>query len=261
MICIDNPGSREIIKQIPNSFVTYGIDNDADLMACNIRYNKTVTEFDVIQGSERNWTGLRLNLPGKHNVLNALAAIAVASELGVGRPAIARALANFQGIARRCHILGDICIDNKTVLLIDDYAHHPEEIAAILSAVKSGWPGRRVVVIFQPHRFTRTRDLFDEFSNILATVDVLVLLEIYSAGEPPIDGVTGDSLCRAVREKGKLNPVFVEAVADVSPVLPDLLLDQDILLILGAGNIGSLGGSLVERYAVNTHLGECADGS
>lgn len=253
VICIDNPGSREITGKISNSFITYGIDNDADLMAQNIRYDKTITEFDVIQGSEQTWSGLRLNLPGKHNVLNALAAIAVATELGVAKQDIARALKNFQGIARRCNVLGDICIDNKTVMLIDDYAHHPEEIAAILSAVKTGWPGRRVVVVFQPHRFTRTRNLFDEFCKILAAVDVLILLEIYPAGEDPIPGVTGASLCQAIQAKGKLNPVFVENVADVGPVLPGLLLDQDIILILGAGNIGLLGGSLRDQYGPNIH--------
>ena len=253
VICVDNSGSREIIGKISNSFITYGIDNDADLMARNIRYDNAITEFDVMHGTDQTWTGVRLNLPGRHNVLNALAAIAVAVELGVDKQAIARALANFQGIARRCNILGDIRVDNKTVLLIDDYAHHPEEIAAILSAVKTGWPGRRVVVVFQPHRFTRTRDLFDEFINILATVDVLILLEIYAAGESPIAGVTGDALFRAIREKGSLNPVFVDSVADVDPLLPDLLLDQDILLILGAGNIGSLGGNLREQYGTSIH--------
>lgn len=253
VVCVDNPGSRGITGRITNSFITYGIDNDADFMADNIRYDKSTTEFDVIHGSEQNWSGLRLNLPGRHNVLNALAAIAVATELGVDKQTIARALENFQGIARRCHVLGDIRIDNKNVLLIDDYAHHPEEIAAILSAVKSGWPGRRVVVIFQPHRYSRTRDLFGEFRNILSTVDVLILLEIYSAGESPIEGVTGDALCRAIREHGRLEPVFVESVADVIPVLPELLRGQDILLILGAGNIGSLGGSLLDQYAPNVH--------
>lgn len=253
VICIDNPGSRETTGMISNSFITYGINHDADLMARNIKYRNAVTEFDVVYGSEQIWSGIRLNLPGRHNVLNALAAIAVAIELGVDKQAVTRALENFQGIARRCNILGDIRIDDKTVLLIDDYAHHPEEIAAILSAVKSGWPNRRVVVVFQPHRFTRTRDLFAEFCNILAAVDVLILLEIYSAGESPVPGVTGDALCRAIREKGKLNPVLVDSVTDVEPLLPDLLLDQDILLILGAGNIGALGGRLREQYGMNLH--------
>jgi len=253
VICVDNSSSREITEKLTSSFITYGIDNDADFTASNIRYDRSITTFDVKHGTESNWLTLVLNLPGKHNVLNALAAIAVATELGVDKQNIARALAGFQGIARRCHILGDISIDGKTILIIDDYAHHPAEIAAILAAVKTGWPGRRVVVIFQPHRYTRTRDLFNEFCNILSTADVLVLLQIYSAGEAPIAGVTGDTLCRAIREKGKINPVFVESVVDVGPVLPEILLDQDILLILGAGNIGSLGGSLLDRYGPSMH--------
>lgn len=253
VICTDNDGSREVTEKISNSYITYGIDNDADFMARNIKYDRSTTIFDVVQGAEQSWPALTLNLPGKHNVLNALAAIAVATELGVEQQPIARALANFQGIARRCNILGEIHIDDKSVLVIDDYAHHPEEIAAILSAVKTGWPGKRVVVVFQPHRFTRTRDLFNEFCNILSTVDVLVLLEIYSAGEAPIDEVNGASLCRAIGMQGKLNPVFADSVTEVIPILPSLVQDQDILLILGAGNIGLLGGKLLDQYRPSVH--------
>lgn len=253
VICMDNAGSSEVTEKISNSYITYGIDNDADFMARNITYDRSTTVFDVVQGTGQCWPGLTLNLPGKHNVLNALAAIAVATELGIGKQPIARALANFQGIARRCNILGDIRMGDKSVLLIDDYAHHPEEIAAILSAVKTGWPDKRVVVVFQPHRFTRTRDLFNEFCNVLSAVDVLVLLEIYSAGETPIDNVTGTALCRAIRAQGKVNPVFADSVAEVIPLLPELVRDQDILLILGAGNIGSLGRKLLDQYGPGIH--------
>ena len=253
VICIDNAGSREMTTRIANSFITYGIENEADFTARNIRYDQSNTEFEVCQNTPDNRFEIRLNLPGKHNILNTLAAIAVASELGIGRDVITRALANFQGIGRRCQILGKIQIDGKSVLLIDDYAHHPTEIAATLAAVKSGWPGRRLLVIFQPHRYTRTRDLFTNFAEILSTVDALVLLGIYSAGETPLAGVTGATLCQAVQAKGRITPVYVENLADIHAVLPELVRDQDILLILGAGCVGSLGGHMLNQYGVAIH--------
>jgi len=253
VICVDNTGSREITAKIVNSFITYGIDNVADFTARNISYDKSTTIFEVCHGEPEQKFEVRLNLPGKHNVLNALAAIAVATELGIGRDVITRALANFQGIGRRCQILGEIHIDNKSALLIDDYAHHPAEIAATLSAVKSGWPGRRLVVIFQPHRYTRTRDLFADFAAVLATVNVLVLLGIYAAGEVPIIGVSSAALAQSIQAQGKLTPVYRENLADVYAVIPELVLDQDILLILGAGSIGSLGGNLLNQYGSTIH--------
>jgi UDP-N-acetylmuramate--alanine ligase len=248
VVCVDNPGSREIMRRIACSFITYGIENEADFSASRIRHDKNVTEFEVCHGVPQTRYQVRLNLPGRHNVLNALAAIAVATELGVARTAIIRALAGFQGIGRRCQILGDIRIDDRALLLIDDYAHHPAEIAATLSAVRSGWPGRRLVVIFQPHRYTRTRYLLAEFADVLSTVDALVLLGIYAAGETPIAGVTGTVLYQAVRDKGGCKPVYVEQLEDVHAVLHGLVRDQDILLILGAGSIGALGGQLVHKY-------------
>lgn len=244
VICVDNDGSREMTKKIVNSFITYGIDNEADFMAHNIRYAGTRSEFEVCHGAQENRYEIRLNLPGKHNVLNALAAIAVATELGIDQRVITGVLANFQGIARRCQILGEVRVGGKSVLLIDDYAHHPSEIAATLSAVRTGWPDRRVVVVFQPHRYTRTRDLFSAFAEVLATVDGLILLGIYSAGEAPIAGVTSAALCQAVRGQGKVVPTYVENLADVYSVIPAVIRDRDVLLILGAGSVGALSGRL-----------------
>ena len=253
VVCVDNAGSREVIEKIANSFITYGIDNAADFIARNIRYDKSTTVFEVCHGEPEQSFEVKLNLPGKHNVLNALAALAVATELGIDREVMTRALANFQGIGRRCQILGEIRINHKSVLLIDDYAHHPAEIAATLAAVKSGWPGRRLVVIFQPHRYTRARDLFAEFAAILATVDVLILLGIYAAGEVPIAGVTGAVLAQAIQAQGKITPLYRENLADVHVVIPELMRDQDILLILGAGSISSLGGNLLNQYGSTVH--------
>lgn len=253
VVCADNAGTREIMPQIVNSFITYGIDNAADYMASNIRYDQTTTLFEVNHGADDQRYEVRLRLPGKHNVLNALAAITVATELGIGREAITRALANFQGIGRRCQILGEILIGAKAILLVDDYAHHPAEIAATLAAIKSGWPGRRLVVIFQPHRYTRTRDLLKEFAGILSTVDVLILLGIYAAGEAPIAGITGTVLCQAVQAQSRLVPVYVENLAEVSTVLPGILQDQDILLILGAGSVGTLGAQVLQQYGTTRH--------
>lgn len=253
VVCIDNQGSRDITQSFTKSFITYGIENEADFRAVKIRQDGPVTRFNVIHGNDENWLEVKLNMPGRHNVLNALAAIAVATELGVDKHVITNALSGFLGIARRCDILGELCIDNKSVLVIDDYAHHPEEIAAILSAIRAGWPDRRIAVIFQPHRYTRTRDLFEEFCSILSGVDVLILLDIYSAGETPIEGITGRALSRAIEMNGKVVPVFVEKITDIESILPGIIKDRDILLILGAGNVSSVGRMLADKYGVKVH--------
>jgi UDP-N-acetylmuramate--alanine ligase len=192
-----------------------------------------------------------LNMPGNHNVLNALAAIAVAHELGVEDNAIQSALSDFQGIGRRMHLYGDIKTSAGTITLLDDYGHHPTEVAATLQAVKAGWPGKRLVVVFQPHRYTRTRDLFEDFTHVLADIDVLLLAEIYSAGEEVIAGADGRSLCAAIRARGKVNPVFVEDIDEVEEALRTVLQDGDIVLTLGAGSIGRLAAELPTQLQEN----------
>jgi UDP-N-acetylmuramate--alanine ligase len=193
-----------------------------------------------------------LNLAGHHNVLNALAAIAVAQELGVDSGAIQRALAGFQGIGRRFQLYGEILTTVGSVLMIDDYGHHPREIAATVAAIRSGWPERRLVVAFQPHRYSRTRDLFEDFVKVLSEVDVLVLLEVYPAGEEPVAAADGRTLSRAIRARGQVDPVFVDAVAELPEVLQGVLREGDVLLTLGAGDIGAAASKLPEQLNEGT---------
>jgi UDP-N-acetylmuramate--alanine ligase len=181
-----------------------------------------------------------LNLPGTHNVRNALAAIAVASELGVADEAIRRALAGFQGIERRMQYLGDARIAHGSVSIVDDYGHHPTEIAATLEALRQAWPGRRLVLVFQPHRYSRTRDLLDDFARVLSDVEVLFVTEVYAAGEPRIKGADGRAICRAVRSRGKVEPVFLERVEQIAAALRGVLQDGDVVVTMGAGHIGAV---------------------
>ena len=182
---------------------------------------------------------ITLNLPGRHNVLNALAAIAVATELEIDGAAIQRALAGFQGIDRRLQVLGDVETAHGRVTLVDDYGHHPTEIAATLEAARQAWPGRRIVLVFEPHRFTRTRDLLDDFAQVLSTADALVVAEVYPAGEAPIPGADGKALCRAIRSRGAIEPVLLKSLDQLPPVLAGIVRDGDVVLTMGAGSIGA----------------------
>ncbi len=254
VICSDDAGIRGIVTRINRPYVTYGIDSDADYRAEAIQYDGPTTRFNIVRRNQDDAFRVTLNLPGRHNVLNALAAVALAIELGVSEQAISAGLANFQGIDRRSSILGDIHIDGKTVLLIDDYAHHPSEIAAINNALADGWPGRKVVVVFQPHRYTRTRDLFEEFCQILSELDSLILLDVYPAGERPIKGADSRSLSRALRVRGKVEPILVNNETELLAVLENLTAQNDILLLLGAGDISALGSRLLDVYGTSPHF-------
>jgi len=187
---------------------------------------------------------IRLNIPGTHNVLNSLAAIAVATELSVGDDAIQHALENFQGVDRRLQNYGDVQTENGRITVIDDYGHHPTEIAATLDAVRQGWSGRRIVLAFQPHRFTRTRDLLDDFANVLADVDALIVTDVYPAGESPIKGADAKALCRAIRSHGRVEPILVRKVGDVPAALLPIIRDKDVVVVMGAGSIGTLASEL-----------------
>ena len=244
VLCNDDPVVRELVPVVSKPILRYGVHGPADLYARDIRCDGMRTRFRVAKGDELAWLSVSLNLPGQHNVLNALAAIAVAHELGVSEEAIERGLQGFQGIARRFQVCGEVTIAGARVLLIDDYGHHPREIAATLQAIRSSWPGSRVVVVFQPHRFTRTRDLFEDFAKVLSTLDGLVLLEVYAAGESAIPGADGRALCRAIRAWGGVDPVFVAEHTDLPRALRSLLRDGDVLLTLGAGDIGAISGTL-----------------
>jgi UDP-N-acetylmuramate--alanine ligase len=209
------------------------------------------TKFDVLRKGRAALT-VHVNLPGTHNVLNALAAIAVASELEVSDAAIQSALTNFQGIDRRLQQYGDVKTPHGRITIVDDYGHHPTEIAATLEAIRQGWSDRRVVLAFEPHRYTRTRDLLDDFARVLATVDALVVTEVYAAGEAPIAGADGKAICRAVRSHGRVEPVFVDKMENLSAALARIVQDGDVVVTMGAGSIGGVPAELVSSLAVGS---------
>jgi UDP-N-acetylmuramate--alanine ligase len=244
VLCLDDPQVVDILAEVTRPVITYGIDADADVRASEVQQRALQTRFLVHRQGHDSPLPITLNMPGRHNVLNALAAIAVASELDVADEAIQKGLSEFQGIGRRFQVAGDIPVAAGNVLLIDDYAHHPREIAPTLATVRAGWPQRRLVVVFQPHRYSRTHELFDDFIQVLSAVDVLVLCEVYAAGEAPISGADGRSLSRGIRARGQVDPVFIETLDMLPAVLKDILLDGDVLLILGAGDIGTVAAQL-----------------
>jgi len=245
-VCIDDPVIEAILPELTTPMLTYGLSEQADIRAIEIKQSAGQTHFKVLR-DHIPWLDVVLNLPGKHNVRNALAAMAIAHEVGVSEPLIVRALEGFAGIDRRFQ-MQNILTAVGEILHIDDYGHHPREIAAVLEAVREGWPQRRIVVAFQPHRYTRTYDLFDEFVEVLSTVEVLLLLDIYPAGETPIANVTGEFLYEAIRAKGAVNAQFVTQVEQLPQLLRPLLRDQDILLTLGAGSIGNVQLSLLTDH-------------
>jgi UDP-N-acetylmuramate--alanine ligase len=254
VLCADDPGINTILGSVGRSIVTYGVDNEADIKAENISFAEGQTTFNVVRADRQEPLQITLQLPGLHNVQNALAAIAVAGELQISDQAVVDALGKFEGIDRRFQIHGEIRTGNGKVLLVDDYGHHPTEIAATLAAARSGWPSRRVVLAFQPHRYTRTRDLLDDFASVLSSADVLIVLEVYSAGEDPIAGADGRAIARAVRSRGGVEPVFVELLEDLVPVLDGLLEEGDLLLTMGAGDVGAFSASLPKFLDRANHL-------
>lgn len=243
ILCIDDAEIRALIPQLSRQVLTYGTHESADLRATDIQQHGHSTYFTVALPDAASFA-VQLNLPGQHNVLNALAAVAVARELGVGTAVIQRALAGFQGIGRRFQVFEGRLAEGGNVMLVDDYGHHPRELAATLAAVREGWPTRRLVLAFQPHRYSRTHDVFEDFVKVLSTCDVLILTEVYAAGEEQVPGATGKDLNRAVRARGQVDPVFVDDIEELPEVLRGLLSDGDILLVMGAGNIGVIAARL-----------------
>ena len=244
VLCLDDPSVRELLPAVAKPVVTYGIDADADWRADRIRHEGVQSHFRAAHRDTGAALDVVLNLPGRHNVLNALAAIAVAHELGVDDNAICTGLAGFQGIDRRFQLIGELLSPAGPVTVVDDYAHHPREIAATLQAARASWPERRLAAVFQPHRYSRTRDLFDDFAQVLSTVDVLVLLDVYPAGEASIPGADARTLARAIRARGRVDPVFVENSEELPTVLGGVLRSGDVLLILGAGDVGTFPAAL-----------------
>lgn len=245
VLCLDDPIVREILPHLSRPVLTYGITPEADFRTESYTQNGMQTQFVVERPKGQSPLSVTLNLPGRHNVLNALAAIAVASELKVQDRAIVDALRHFAGIGRRFQIYGEFPLTKGgQVTLVDDYGHHPREIAATLQAARESWPDRRLVMVYQPHRYTRTRDLFGDFCNVLSLPDKLMLLDVYSAGEDFIQGADGASLVKEIKKRGQIEPIFVEK-HDTLPVLFEQeLQDGDVLLMQGAGNIGSLAAKL-----------------
>jgi UDP-N-acetylmuramate--alanine ligase len=254
VLCTDDPGVRDVLGDVGRSILSYGIDSDADVSARDIRFSAGTTRFRVMRKGHDETLDICLRLPGLHNVRNALAAITVAGELQISDQAVVNALEKFEGIDRRFQNYGDIRTRSGKVMLVDDYGHHPTEIAATVAAARAGWPGRRLVLVFQPHRFTRTRDLLDDFATVLSDTDILVLLEVYAAGESPIPGADGRAIARAIRSRGSVEPVFVESLDNLLPVLDGLLKDGDLLLTMGAGDIGAFAARLPERLARHPNL-------
>ncbi|HET8706610.1 MAG TPA: UDP-N-acetylmuramate--L-alanine ligase [Pseudomonadales bacterium] len=244
VLCTDDPVVREIIPEVTRPIVTYGTRDDADVRAIDIRQHQMQTHFTVLRRGLPDLE-ITLNMPGKHNVLNALATIAIATDEGVEDEKIAAGLMKFQGVGRRFNTY-DLPIETGRIMMVDDYGHHPREVAAVIRAIRDGWPERRLVTLYQPHRYTRTRDLYEDFVSVLSDVDVLLLMEVYSAGEEPIPGADGRNLCRSIRQRGKIDPIFVDQKERLPELLKDFLKDGDILLTQGAGDIGSIARTLAE---------------
>ena len=252
VMCIDDPVVRELLPDVTRPVITYGMSDDADFQLTELDQAGGQSKFTVISKSTEQSFVITLNMPGLHNALNATAAIVVARNLGVSVDACQRALNEFEGIARRFNIMGNLRVDSGEVLLIDDYGHHPTELSATIAATRASWPNRRLVVLFQPHRYTRTRDLFDDFAQVLSSVDALLMQEVYSAGEQSIAGADSKSLCRAIRLRGQVEPVFIKDNSVLFEILPALLSDGDILLTLGAGDIGSTSIEITEKLGVHS---------
>lgn len=244
VLCIDDPVVRELLPEVSRPTITYGISEDADYRAENIRQQGMCTRFTVKRPDGRADLDVSLNMPGHHNVLNALSTIAVATDEGIDDAAICRALEQFAGVGRRFQVLGDVPVTGGEVMLVDDYGHHPTEVNAVVKAIREGWPEKRLVMINQPHRYSRTRDLYEDFVEVLSEVDVLLLLEVYPAGEEPITGADSRSLCRSIRQRGQLDPVYVSDKDTVADLLKNILQPGDLLLTQGAGDITALAHNL-----------------
>ena len=245
VMCVDDPVVRKLLPRVNRQVIRYGFSEDADLRAENVRQDGMVTHFRVVR-AEGEPLEVSLNMPGRHNVLNALAAIAVSADEGADDEAIIRGLNNFTGVGRRFDVQGEYHFEGGSATLVDDYGHHPREVAATIDAIREGWPNRRLAMLFQPHRYTRTQDLYEDFVEVLSGVDVLLMLEVYAAGEDPIPGADARALCRSLRKRG-LEPVFVDDPDKLAGLLASQLQDGDLLVTQGAGNVGAIAKQLAAQ--------------
>lgn len=248
VLCLDDPIVRSIIPDISRPMLTYGFAEDADIRATDFQQQGAKVFFTVLRPNDKPPLNITLNLAGRHNALNALAAIAVADTLEISDETIQKAFAHFSGVGRRFQIYGELPVGRGKALVIDDYGHHPREITVTLQAARAAWPDRRLVMAYQPHRYTRTRDLFEDFAQVLSEVDALLLVEIYSAGESPIPGADSRSLCRNIRQRGKVDPIFVENAGALPKALKNVLRENDVLLLQGAGDIGGVAAKLMKEW-------------
>lgn len=240
VVCTDDEHVRDVLPLLSRPMLTYGFADDADFRAEELKTVGQTWQFVVKRPHGLPDLEISLAIPGRHNVLNALAAIAVATDEGIDDEAITEGLRQFSGVGRRFEIVENVLIGSGSVTLVDDYGHHPTEVASVIETVRKVWPERRLVMVYQPHRYTRTRDLYDDFVKVLSGVDVLVLLEVYSAGEEPLPGADGKALCQGIRQRGRVNPTFSENPDEALDLLPGLLKDGDVLLVQGAGNVSRI---------------------
>lgn len=240
VLCGDDSGVQQIIPSLMRPYVTYGFSDDVDYQAVDIEQKESISYFKIKRREKPGLIQIKLNMPGRHNILNTLAAFAVANEDGISAPSLTESIEKFSGIGRRFQICGDFKTKVGEIKLVDDYGHHPTEINATVDAVRQGWQGKRLVMVFQPHRYTRTRDLFEDFVTALSKVDVLIVLSVYAAGEEPIVGADSRDLCRSIRQRGKVEPVFIEEQKDLKETLANLVQDGDILVTQGAGDVGKI---------------------
>lgn len=238
VLCVDDENVREILPSLSRPVLTYGLDDSADFYATDIVQTGRYCEF-LAHRPEGEPLKIRLPMPGRHNVLNALSTIAVATDLGVDTAAIQAGLMGFEGVGRRFQEQTPLTLgDGSDIMFVDDYGHHPSEVLATIKAIRAGWPEKRLVMIYQPHRFSRTRDLYEDFVRVLSQVDVLLLLDVYSAGEAPVNGADSRSLCGSIRQRGTVDPVHVGSVDDLRSILKNILKKDDLLITQGAGDIG-----------------------
>lgn len=254
VVCGDDAGVCDILPSISKPVITYGTGEDVDVQAIDIQFHGLKTRFVVRRRTKPGILEINLNMAGRHNVLNALAAIAVATDLGVSDQAICKSLSKFGGIDRRFQVNAVLKVADGDILVADDYGHHPREIAATLESARNVWPDRRLVLVFQPHRYTRTKDLFEDFVQILSSADVLVLLDVYTAGEKHIPGADGPSLSHAIRIRGQVEQVFVKNPNDLPQILSGILNANDIVMTMGAGSVGRIAAELPKQLKAELKL-------
>ena len=240
VLCLDDEVIRELLVDVARPLLTYGFSEDAAYRLRDLEMDKRQCHFVIDRPDNKASLDIKLNIPGRHNALNAAAAIAVATDEGISDKAIIAGLEHFSGVGRRFEMVGEYQVDQGSAMLVDDYGHHPTEVKATIAAVRDGWPDKRLVMVFQPHRYSRTRDLYEDFVQVLSQVDVLLVLDVYSAGEEPIAGAGSKNLCGSIRQRGGIDPIYVEQIEDVPNLLADLVCGGDLVLTQGAGSVSKL---------------------